>query len=128
MCSYQWAEFFLYLKTLENYCAPKHKLWKIFLCLGKEERHSEMKVIISLGIHYNGAVPFSHFFPFCFGVFPYYGPLQYYQNHPSGRYPAAYSTFSHNPQSWPLAAWDNQAPPRPPENRRRIVPLTRDRG
>lgn len=80
------AEFFLYMKTLENYCAPKHKPWKMFLCLGQEKRHSKMKVIISLGSYSNGAIPASQFFPVCFGpttvCFPYYGPPQYYQNQP----------------------------------------------
>lgn len=68
MCSHQLGKFILYMKTLGNYCAPNHKLWKMFLCLGQEERHSKMKVIISLGICYNGAVPSSHFSTVVWGI------------------------------------------------------------
>lgn len=100
MCSHQLAKFILYMKTLGNYCAPNHKLWKMFLCLGQEERHSKMKVIISLGICYNGAVSSSHFFHCGLGYFPTMGLHTETQTHPSGRCPAAASsTVSQSPQS-----------------------------
>lgn len=98
------AKCFLYMKTHEKDCAPKHNLWKIFICWGQDERHSKMKVIISLGIHCNGAVPPSHFFPlFVLGYFPAMGLHTETQNHPSGRCPAAASsTLSQSSQSRPI--------------------------